>query len=65
MGARYSIDGSQTVSNPTKSALGLTSGTVVRPRIYDVIVGQGGTAADNISSNTFSSGTLIRAQRLR
>lgn len=47
MGARYSINGAQTVANPTDSVLGLTSSTLLRPRIYDIIFGQGGTASDN------------------
>lgn len=38
------------VANPTKTALGVTSTTAVRPEIYHVIVGSAATPADNALS---------------
>jgi hypothetical protein len=47
MGRRYSIDGSRAVSNPTKTLLGLTSATTIRPFIYDLVLGASAAPADN------------------
>ncbi len=47
MARNYSISGTQTVTSPTDTVLGLTGGTTVRPVIYDLVVGSPATPADN------------------
>lgn len=46
-GRRYEIDGQAAVASPTKTLLGLTGGTAIRPGIYDLYVGSSATPADN------------------
>lgn len=46
-GRRYSIDGQRAVNSPTKTLLGLTSTTAIRPGIYDLYIGSSATPADN------------------
>ena len=43
----YSIDGQRAVSSPTKSLLGLTGATTIRPNVYDLYLGSSATPADN------------------
>jgi hypothetical protein len=47
MGRRYSIDGLRAVNAAGKTILGLTGGTTIRPRIYDMLLGSSATPADN------------------
>jgi hypothetical protein len=46
-GRRYEIDGSRLVNNPTKTLLGLTGATTIRPYIYDGGLGSSAAPADN------------------
>lgn len=43
----YSADGTRAVSSPTKSAIGLTGATTIRPWIFDGEFGSSATPADN------------------
>lgn len=43
----YCTQGTAPVASPTKSLLGLASGTTIRPAIYDLILGSSATPADN------------------
>lgn len=47
MARNYAITGSRAVASPTKTLLGLTGGTTIRPVIFDVVVGSPATPADN------------------
>jgi hypothetical protein len=47
LGRRYSIDGQRAVASPTKTLLGLTGGTTVRPFVYDMLFGSSAAPADN------------------
>jgi hypothetical protein len=44
---RYSIAGTRAVTSPTKTLLGLTATSGVRPRIADIMWGSAATPADN------------------
>lgn len=43
----YSVYSQDPVASPTKSTLGITSATTIRPEIYDVLLGSSATPADN------------------
>ena len=43
----YSVDGQRAVASPTKSLLGLTGATTVRPWIFDTYIGSSASPADN------------------
>lgn len=47
MARNYSISGARAVASPTKTLLGLTGGTTIRPQLFDLIVGSTATPADN------------------
>lgn len=47
MARNYSISGTAAVASPTKTLLGLTGGTTIRPVVYDLVVGSTATPADN------------------
>lgn len=47
LGRRYSIDGQRAVASPTKTLLGLTGGTAIRPFVYDMLLGSSASPADN------------------
>ncbi len=47
MAKRYSIAGTRAVASATKSLLGLTATSGVRPRIADILWGSAATPADN------------------
>lgn len=46
MGRRYSINGSVAVGT-NETIVGVTSATTIRPKLYDVVISSGATAADN------------------
>jgi hypothetical protein len=46
-GRRYSIDATNVVASPTKTALVLSATTAIRPGIYDILLGSSAAPADN------------------
>lgn len=46
-GRRYSIDATNVVASPTKTALGLAATTAIRPGIFDILLGSSAAPADN------------------
>lgn len=47
LGRRYEIDGQRAVASPTKTILGLTGATTIRPFIFDWMIGASAAPADN------------------
>lgn len=43
----YIVDAQSAVASPTKTLLGITGGTAIRPWIYDLWIGASSTPADN------------------
>jgi hypothetical protein len=46
-GRRYEVDGTRNVNSPTKTILGITGATNIRPYIYDGGLGSSAAPADN------------------
>ncbi len=47
LGRRYFVYGTAAVASPTKSLVGITSTTAIRPAVYDMYLGSSATPADN------------------
>lgn len=45
-GRRYAVSGSQAISSPDDTMLGITGGTGVRPILYEFAIGENDTPAD-------------------
>ena len=43
----YSVDGQRAVASPTKTLLGITATTAIRPNVFDMYLGSSATPADN------------------
>lgn len=44
----YSVNGSQTVTTPADTILGITTTTAIRPEIFFLLLSCEGTPADNV-----------------
>jgi hypothetical protein len=56
MAGKYSIDG-QSTNTASTSILGMTGGTGVRPRVYDLLCGSDATPADNAAEYVLQRST--------